>query len=479
MPFGTLRRRRSRGTIIFTHATILTLNDRRDIVEDGAIVVSGDLIEAVGKTADLLVRYPGLEEIDLSGHILLPGLVDAHVHMAQGMLRGISEGKRLPDFSNWLFGRIFPLQGSYTEEDARASASLCILEMLKSGTTAFIECLLAERYGFDGIAEVCVSSGIRAALGKVVMDVSAEQRDALGWHSGMWQTRQSSLENTLAAHDRWDGAGEGRLQVWFGCRSAEPASNPTLYDEVSALAKERDMGITIHLAELAHDNEYARSQGYRSHVEFAHDHGLLGPRSVLAHCTVTDDDDHRLLAATGTTVAHNPGNNAAAAWGPAAVEDMLAAGVNVAIGCDGAPSNANMDILRDLRVACHSARYKAGTRTALGPETVLEMATINGARALGIDEWVGSLEPGKKADFITINTDAPHLTPVWNPVATAVFAAQGGDVDTVVIDGRIVMRRRQVLTMDEGAILEDVNRRFRDVAARAGVGGLESAWPKT
>ena len=463
--------------MIFTHGTIITMNPAREIIDDGALAVSGDRIEAVGKTAELRRRYPDAAEIDLTGHIVMPGLIDTHVHLAQTMLRGLSEGKRLADFSNWLFDRIFPLQGSYTPDDARASARLGVLEMLKSGTTGFVECLLAERYGFDGIAEACVESGIRAALGKVVMAVSVETRDELGWHHGMWQTRESSIQQTLDAHDRWEGAGEGRLQVWFGCRSAEPACDLSLYDEVSELARARQMGITIHLAEMPADNDFARSLGFRSHVELAHGHGLLGPRTVLAHCTVADSDDHRLLADTGTSVSHNPANNASAAWGPAAVTDMLEAGVNVALGCDAAPSNANLDLLRDMRIACHSARQRAGTRLAIGPETVLEMATLNGARALGLGDSVGSLEPGKKADFVSIDTDAPHLQPVWNPVATAVFAAQGRDVDTVVIDGRVVMRNRVVLTMDEAVVLDDVRSRFRAVAARAGVAGLESEWP--
>jgi len=463
--------------MIFTHGTIITMNPAREIIDDGALVVSGDRIEEVGKTSELRARYRGAEEIDISGHIVLPGLVDTHVHLAQTMLRGVSEGKRLADFSNWLFGRIFPLQGSYTEADAAASARLAVLEMIKSGTTSFVECLLAERYGFDGIAEACIDSGIRTALGKIVMAVSPETRDELGWHHGMWQTRESSIAQTLDAHDRWEGAGDGRLQVWFGCRSAEPACDLSLYDEVSELARERGMGITIHLAELPSDNEFARSLGFRSHVELAGGHGLLGPRTVLAHCTVAGDDDHELLAATGTSVSHNPANNASAAWGPAPVTDMLAAGVNVALGCDAAPSNANLDVLRDMRIACHSARQRAGTRLAIGPETVLEMATLNGARAIGLGDSLGSLEPPKKADFITIDTDAPHLQPVWNPVATTVFAAQGSDVDTVVINGRMVMRNRVVLTMDEAAVLDDVKGRFRAVAARAGVTGLESEWP--
>ena len=463
--------------VIFTHGTVITMNPSREILTDGAIVVSGDRIETVGKTSELLSRYPVADEIDLAGHIVMPGLIDTHVHLAQTMLRGVSEGKRLGDFSNWLFGRIFPLQGSYTTADAAASARLGVLEMIKSGTTGFVECLLAEGYGFDGIAEACVESGIRAALGKVVMAVSPADRDELGWHHGMWQTRESSITQTLEAHDRWEGAGGGRLQVWFGCRSAEPVCDLSLYDEVSELARERGMGITIHLAELPGDNEFARSLGFRSHVDLAAGHGLLGPRTVLAHCTVADREDCRLLASTGASVSHNPANNASAAWGPAPVTDMLDAGVNVALGCDAAPSNANLDLLRDMRIACHSARQRAGSRLAIGPETVLEMATLNGARAVGLGDKLGSLEPGKKADFITIDTDAPHLQPVWNPVATAVFAAQGRDVDTVVIDGRIVMRDRVVRTMDEAAVLDDVRSRFRAVAARAGVTGLESEWP--
>ena len=463
--------------MIFTHGTIITMNPNREIIDDGALLVTGDRIAAVGKTAELRSLHPDAQEVDLSNHIVMPGLIDTHVHLAQTMLRGVSEGKRLPDFSSWLFARIFPLQGSYTTDDAAASARLGVLEMIKSGTTGFVECLLAERYGFDGIAEVCVTSGIRAALGKVVMAVSPETRDELGWHHGMWQTRESSIEQTLDAHDRWEGAGDGRLQVWFGCRSAEPACDLSLYDEVSELARARDMGITIHLAEMPSDNDFARSLGFRSHVELAHGHGLLGHRSVLAHCTVADNDDHALLASTGTSVSHNPANNASAAWGPAAVTDMLEAGVNVALGCDAAPSNANLDLLRDMRIACHSARQRAGTRLAIGPETVLEMATLNGARALGLGDSLGSLEPGKKADFIAIDTDAAHLQPVWSPVATAVFAAQGQDVDTVVINGQTVMRNRVVLTMDEEAVVADVRNRYRAVATRAGVSGLESEWP--
>jgi cytosine/adenosine deaminase-related metal-dependent hydrolase len=462
--------------MLFTNTTILTMNDRREIVDDGALLVSGDRITAVGKTADLVARHPSEPITDLRGNITLPGLVDTHVHTAQCMLRGISETTPPPDFHTWLFGRIFALQGAYTYEDALASASLCVLEMLKSGTTAFVECLLAEHYGLDGIAEMCLGSGIRAALGNLVMDVAPEVRDELGWPIEMWQTRTSGIGLTVGGHAKWTDPG-GRLQIWFGCRSVEAGNDLSLFEEVSELARADDIGITIHLAELPHDNEYARSLGHRSHIALAEHLGLLGPRTVLAHCTVADDDDIERLAATGTTVAHCPANNSSTGWGPTRVADMLAAGVNVTLGCDGAPSNANMDLLREMRIATHVARMHDRTRLAITPEAVLEMATRNGARALGMGDDLGSLEPGKKADFIVVNVDAPHMQPIWSPAATVVFAAQGSDVDTVVIDGAIVMAGREVRTLDEEAIVAEAKRRKIEVAERAAVVGLDPPWP--
>lgn len=453
--------------MIFENLTILTLNPAREIISHGAIVIEGKIIKAVGKQKSIIEEYPQHPRINCNGNILLPGLIDTHVHLAQCMLRGISEGAILDTLSSWLLQRTWPLQGSYSYEDGRASASLCILEMLKSGTTGFLECLLAGKYGIDGIAEVCVQSGIRAALGRIAMDISPETRDRIGMHPGMWESREQCISSALSTHERWNGAGEGRLQIWFGCRTPEDINNPTIFDEVSELANERKMGITVHLSELQSDIDYARSQGYRSPTEFALAHGILGPRTVLAHYIKSDEEDWKITASTGTSISHNPANNSTAGWGPAPVTQMIESGLNVSLGCDGAPSNTNMDLLRDLRTASHAARLLHKTRNVMKSETVLEMATINGAKALGIDNLVGSIEPGKRADFIIINTDAPHLQPVWNPVSTVVFGCQGSDVDTVVIDGKIIMKNRKVLTMDEERIIEDVKQRFKQVAERA------------
>ncbi len=458
--------------MIFDNATILTMNPRREIISHGAVAISGERIVAVGKSNNVAARFPEKRRINCNGNVLLPGLVDTHVHTAQAMLRGCADDLNLLD---WLFKRIWVLQGSYTEDDGRASASLCLLEMIKSGTTAFIECLLAEIYGFDGVAKTVVKSGMRAAIAKVVMDLPTYARSKSSMPAGMIEDGQTSLSNTISAHSKWNGAGNGRIQVWFGPRSPGGVT-PELYDEIGRIARERGMGITIHLANIPADIDYARSQGFRSPIEFANAHGLLGPRSVFGHCILTDEADFALMAKTGSHVAHCPAANIKGGEGIAPVNSMLVAGVNVTLGCDGGPSNNTYDILRDLRLTAGLAKLRDAEPTVLPAETVLEIATINGARALGLEHEIGSIEVGKQADFIVINMDSPHLIPAWDPVSTLVYSAHGSDVDTVVIQGQVVMQGRKVNTLDEESIKHDIRQRYQQVAKRAGL-EISPRWP--
>jgi cytosine/adenosine deaminase-related metal-dependent hydrolase len=294
-------------------------------------------------------------------------------------------------------------------------------------------------------------------------------------HPGLVEDGETSIRNTLAAYDRWNGAGDGRIQIWFGPRTPGGVT-PSIYDEISKLARERNMGITIHNSEIRYDLAYAATQGCRSAVEFIHAHGLLGPRTVLAHCVWTDKEDWELMAKTGTHVSHNPASNAKTATGIAPVNGMLAAGVNVSLACDGGPSNNTYDMIRDMRLASYLGSLRENDPTVVSAETVLEMATINGAKAMGLAAQIGSIEPGKRADFIVINMDAPHLTPTWDPVSTIAYAATGADVDTVVIDGKIVMEHRQIRTLDEQVILEDVRKRYRAVGERGDL-QIGPRWP--
>lgn len=458
--------------MIFNNATIITMNPKRHIITNGAVVVASKEIIDIGKSKDIVKKFPQKRGIDCNGNVLMPGLIDTHVHTAQAMLRGCADDLGLLD---WLFKRVWVLQGNYSYDDGRASAALCILEMIKSGTTAFIECMVAERYGFDGVAEVVKQSGIKAALGKIVMDLPSYAESEMTMYPGMVEDGETSVKNTLTAYDNWNGEADGRIQVWFGARSPGGVT-PELYDQISGLAHERDMGITIHLSEVRDDLTYATSVGCRSPIDFANKHHLLGPRSVLAHCVWTDEEDARLIAATESHVTHNPASNAKTASGIAPIHSMLKAGANVALGCDGGPSNNTYDMIRDLRMTSYLANLLEEDPTVIPAETVLEMATINGAKAMGLVDQTGSIEVGKRADFIIINMDAPHLIPAWDPVSTIVYAAHGTDVDTVVIDGQIVMQGRQVMTLDEDAIKADIRLRYRQVAERANL-DIVPRWP--
>jgi cytosine/adenosine deaminase-related metal-dependent hydrolase len=458
--------------MIFDNATIITINPKREIIRNGSVVVEGKNIIAIGKSREIREQYPDHKVTDCNGNVLMPGLIDTHVHTAQAMLRGCADDLALLD---WLGKRVWVLQGNYSEEDGIASASLCALEMIKSGTTAFIECMLAERYGFDGVAQVIARSGMRAAIGKIIMDQPSYGKKKSFMHPGLVEDGETSIRNTLSAYDKWNGAADGRIQVWFGPRTPGGVT-PEIYDEISRLARARNMGITIHNSEVRDDLAYATAQGFRSPVEFVQAHGLLGPRTVLAHCVWTDKEDWKILAKTGTHVAHNPASNAKLASGIAPVVEMLKAHVNVTLGCDGGPSNNTYDMVRDMRLACYLAKLRQESPTVLPAEAVLEMATINGAKALGLADQIGSIEAGKRADFIIIKMDAPHLTPAWDPVSTIAYAATGTDVSTVVIDGRIIMHNRKVRTLQEEEILADVRSRYLAVAKR---GGLEISprWP--
>ena len=458
--------------MIFSNATIITMDQKRRIITHGALFIRNNLISDIGKTADIVAKYPGEKKIDCNGNVILPGLIDTHVHTAQAMIRGCADDLRLLD---WLFKRVWVLQGNYSNADGKASAALCALEHIKSGTTSFIECMLAERYGIDGVVETLIQSGMRSAVGKIVMDRPSYAESEMQMYPGMVEDAETGINNTLKAYDRWNGAGNDRIHIWFGPRTPGGVTS-AIYNEISRLAKEREMGITIHLSEIREDNSYAKSQGFRSATEFALAHGLLGPKTVLAHFVWSDEADWKLLAETKTSVSHNPASNSKTATGIARVQKMLDAGVNVGLGTDGGPSNNTYDMIRDMRLASYLGCLVDNDPTSVPAETVLEMATINGAKAMGLEDKIGSLEIGKLADFIIFDMDKPHLTPVWDPVSAIVYSAHGSDVDTVVCDGKVLMEHRQVKTLDERSILEECRRRYLEVAERAGL-KPGSRWP--
>jgi cytosine/adenosine deaminase-related metal-dependent hydrolase len=456
----------------YQNCTVVTVDRQRRILADGALVVADGVIVAIGKRDDLIEQFPDEDQIDLQGGLVIPGLVNTHVHLSQALIRGCADDLALID---WLTKRVWVLQGNYTEDDGRLSAELCILEMLKSGTTSFIESMTAGHYGFDGIVEVVERSGIRAALSKIVMDLPSYALEANTMHSGMIEDPEESFQQALEMYDKWNGAADGRIQVWFGPRPPGGTSSDILRRMMTA-ARERNMGVTIHLAEVKEDIEYIRETYGMSAIEYARSVDMLGPRVVLIHVVWIGEDEIALLAETGTHVTHNPLSNSKLASGISPVPEMLNAGVNVGLGTDGGPSSNDYDMIRATRWASYLHKVRLGDPTIMPSESVLEMATLGGARAMGLEDQIGSLEVGKRADFVVMDMDKPHLTPAPDPVSTLVCAGTGKDVRMVVIDGKIIVQDGKVLTLDEGRILDEANERARDLYKRAGI-DFKPRWP--
>jgi cytosine/adenosine deaminase-related metal-dependent hydrolase len=458
--------------MLFTNATVITMNPTRNIITNGAVAVQGNRIVAVGKSDALQRQYHVEKIIDVRGKLIIPGLIDTHVHLAQALIRGCADDMAL---IQWLCDRVWVLQGNFTEDDGYVSARLCIAEMLKSGTTTLLESMLAHRYGFDGIAQAVQESGIRACLAGIVMDIGTYATQTNSMHPGMIEDRETSLFGVLDMHSKWEGAAGDRIHVWFGPRTPGGVTSE-LYQEMSNHALQRNMGITMHLAEVEADKIYLNEKFGLSPVYYAETVGLLGPKTVLVHMVWLNQDDINKLATSGTHVSHNPSSNSKLASGVCKVPQMLASGVNVALGCDGGPSNNDYDMIREMKLAAIIHKAVTNDPLIVPAETVLEMATINGARALGLEHEIGSLEVGKKADLVVIDLDRLHTTPSLNPISTLVYAATGGEVDTVVVDGQTVVSQGQLLTMDEEAVKKQARLNANALYQRAGI-ELRPRWP--
>lgn len=460
--------------MLYTHATIITVNGNRDIIEDGAILVQGSNIADIGKTEDLTARHPNEQVTNLEGRIIIPGLVNAHMHTAQILLRGTADDLELV---SWLCERIWPLQGNFTAEDGYAAARLSIAEMLLSGTTCFLESMFADRYGFNGLCNAVEESGIRGCLGKIVMDVGTYASDPKwAMHPGLIEDRETSLLGALAMHETWNGKADDRIRVWFGARTPGGVSEG-LYREMTALSRERKIPITMHCAEAPADRTFFASHNHTP-MSYCDSVNLLGPQTVLVHMVHLDNSDIVKLAETGTHIVHCPSSNTKLASGICRVPDLLKAGVSVTLGTDGAPCNNTCDMLQEMRLAGIIHKVTSMDPTAVPAETILELATINGAKALGLADSIGSLEVGKKADFVAIDMRAVHLQPWFNPVSAVVYSATGRDVDLVVVDGREVVKGGKLTTMNEIKIWKEAEKRSKEVVARAGLTKQVGArWP--
>jgi len=441
------------------------MDPRRRVISDGAIFVNDGVIEQIGKSTEVKTQSRAEFEIDARGKVVLPGLIDIHVHLAQALIRGCADDTSLID---WLQKFVWPLQGNFDAQDGKASAELCMLEMIESGTTTFLESLLHSRYGFDGIAESVERSGMRGILSKTVMGLPGYGSEKSIMHSGMIEKAETCLREVEMYFKRWNGKADDRIRVWYGARSLGGCT-PELYAQIARDAKRLRTGVTMHLSEVQEDVRYANKEFGKMPAEFMDQVGLVGPNVVFAHGVWLTEKDWQIIARKGASVAHCPSSNMKLSSGMAKVPEMMNAGVNVGVGCDGGPSNNCYDMIREMKTASLLHKVRTMDPLTMSAETLLEMATVNGARALGLQSQIGSIEVRKRGDLIIVSMRKPHLTPAFNPISHIVYAAEGSDVETTIIDGEIVMENRVVKTLNEPEIIRNANDRAVKLLERAGI----------
>jgi 5-methylthioadenosine/S-adenosylhomocysteine deaminase len=420
--------------LVVQNATVVTMNAAREVLTDAEVVIQRHQIVKVGTSSR--GNKAGLRQvIDAKGALVLPGLIHAHLHACQTLCRNRADGFELLD---WLRERIWPFEAAHDAESMRASADVTFLELIRSGATAALD--MGTVHHYDEVFASARDCGIRLTGGKVMMDAGQ------GVPKGLREATADSMAESLKLLEKWHGAEEGRLQYAFAPRFVLSCTEGLLKD-VAAKAKATGTRIHTHASENPTECDVVRSKTGMDNVRYFHHLGLLGERTTLAHCVWLTAEEQRLLHQTRTSVCHCPSSNLKLASGFAKVPDLLKEGINVALGADGAPCANNLDIFTEMRLAALIHKPRSGP-TSMSAQAVLEMATLGGARALGLPD-VGSLEPGKKADLIVVERGGPHATP-WgdDPVSALVYSGRSSDVRDVVVDGRVLMREREVLTLD-------------------------------
>ncbi|MHA1952243.1 MAG: amidohydrolase family protein [Candidatus Thorarchaeota archaeon] len=447
-------------SILIKNGYVLTLNPKREILTKGSVYIEDEKIVEVGRTDDLKDNKPELV-IDAKNMIVMPGLIDTHTHLAQALIRGCADDVSLVD---WLKRYVWVLQGNFTEQDGRVSAELCMAEMIRTGTTSFVECMIHSRYGFDGIAQSVEKAGMRAALSKIIMDSTgyADSPDIM--YPGMVEDAEACLTETDRMYEKWHGKADGRVEV------------SDLFRDVARRTREKNTRMTMHLGEVVDDVRYVKENFDTNLTTFARNHDLLGPDMIFAHGIHFEDKELKVLADSKSNISHCPSSNMKLASGFAKVPQMLKAGVPVSLGCDGGPSNNTYDMVREMRQAALIHKSYVDDPLVVTAEQAIEMATLGGAVAMGIDDRVGSIEPGKNADIILIGLRGLSLTPASNPVSNLVYSGSGDAVDTVIVNGKVLMREKRLLTLDEENVKTRAIEHAGQLLERAGI-DISPKWP--
>jgi len=433
--------------LVVRNGTVVTMDAGRRVIPNGAVAVEGGRIAAVGTEAEVTARFRAREVLDAGGGIVMPGLVNAHGHAAMVLFRGVADDLKLMD---WLQNYIFPAEKeNVTAEFVRAGTRLAALEMIRSGTTTFVDMYYFE----DQVAEACKEAGLRGVLGSTLIEFPAPDN--------------KTIPDALAYAERF-------LKKWADDPLVVPAvaphstylASPETLKAARALADRYHAPILVHLSESPDEQKTVRERYGRTPTEQLQQLGVLRRGVLGAHGIWLSASDRRILKEAGVGVAHCPQSNMKLSSGTAPVREMLAEGLRLGLGTDGAASNNDLDMFEEMLTAALLAKHASGDPTVAPAPAVLEMATRGGARALGLEDRIGSLEAGKRAVLVVVGLDEPRLHPLYDVVSHLVYVAKGADVRHVVVEGRMVMRDRRVLTLDEKAVTAEADR-LRDQVRRS------------
>lgn len=432
--------------LIIHDACVVTMDQNYQLFEKGAVAIANGVIVAVGDTRDVLDRYSATQMVDGNKKLLMPGLINAHTHSPMTIFRGYADDLPL---KQWLYDHIFPVESAFVlPRNVRLGTKLALAEMIRSGTTTFNDMY----YHIDDVAEVVGKSGMRAVLTEGLIDFpvpnSPTPADALRFSEEMIQSyRPHPL-----------------ITVGVAVHSVYSASS-LVYQQARDLAGKYGVPFNTHLAETRWEFELIMDKYGVTPTRYLDDIGVLGKGMVLAHAVHLTDSDMELLALRGAGVAHNPQCNMKLASGVAPIPRLLELGVTVGIGTDGVASNNDLDMFDEMRSCALSHKLAQNDPTVMDARTVLEAATIGGARLLGLDGQIGSLEPGKRADMILLDLNRPHAHPVYNMYSLIIYSLRGADVHSVFVDGKPLMADRNLLTIDEADLFEQVEALARDISS--------------
>ena len=442
--------------ILLTNATVVTMDRERRQYNRGAVLIEDDRILAIGPSADMVAAHgESSGRIDLRGRLVLPGLINTHVHTSQQLGRGLGDDVSL---LTWLHERIWPYESNMSEEDSYVSSLLCGIEQIRSGVTCFAE---PGGQHVNGMGRAVSELGIRGILARSTMDMGEGLPDR--WNESTDQALQTQVE----ALERWHQGAGGRIRVWFGLRTIFNDSDALLL-RTKELAEHYGVGVHMHVAEIKEEVEFAAATRGATTVTHLNRLGLLDRNLLAVHTVWLTEDEIGMFAEKDVKVSHNPAA-AMRVLGFARVPEMIDAGICVSLGTDGAPSNNRMTLVDEMWLASLIHKGRLLDPTVMPAQAILAMVTCDGARALLWDDELGSLEPGKKADLVVIDPNTATMLPLHDPIANLVTSMRTENVESVMVDGRWVMRDRQILTVDEGEIIAESRVRAAAIAKQAGI----------